>query len=210
MDRIWKPLEDVFIAMACWWKYLQDLDEDDEEDNTTSPGSPPEEVPPYEPGEYDTLADAFEPYIGVREYNGIVATIQTWYYGYVQQSSWCATSVSYFSHVLGILGQIGGKNANVNAMRRACIATHPERCIQDRSILAGSFRIERGDILFWLWDGTTMQDGSNKHVGVAFNPSEGAGSVECIGGNQSDMIKVATYDRSKLYMVFRPDYTGGA
>lgn len=207
----WKPLENVAAALGAWWWHLQELDNDDEDgEDEDDDDKPPKPIPPVTPGVYDTLADAFAEHLGVVEYNGIVATIQMWYYGSVVKASWCATSVSYFSNQLGILAQIGGKNENVNRMRLACLKANPDRCVTDRSILKSSFAIVRGDILFWLWEGDTMSDGSNKHVGVANEESVNSRTVACIGGNQSDMIKVAIYDRKSLYMVFRPDYRGAS
>ena len=48
-----------------------------------------------------TITDAFEPYIGTVEYNGIVKTIQEWFYGDLVKASWCATSCSFFADQVG-------------------------------------------------------------------------------------------------------------
>lgn len=67
-----------------------------------------------------TLADIISNYIGTKEYDGIVATIQKWYYGELVKTSWCATAISYFSNQIGVLEQIGGKNENVYNMMLSC------------------------------------------------------------------------------------------
>ena len=63
-------------------------------------------------------------------------------------------------------------------------------------------RLEQGDICFWLWDGSVMQDGSSKHVNLVEHPSVG-NTVFCIGGNQKNKICTLEYDRNKLYAVYR-------
>ena len=59
-----------------------------------------------------TVTDLFEKHLGVREYNGIVATMLKWYYGELRKVAWCAVSMSYMMNQLGLLDQIGGKNQN--------------------------------------------------------------------------------------------------
>ncbi len=151
-----------------------------------------------------TLADLFESHRGETEYDGVVATIQKWYYGSVVRSPWCATAVSYFAHCLGMLEKIGGKNENVNVMRKSCanngIGTYYDKSSIPKKLL-------RGDILFWLWSGDEMTDTSSKHVGVCALDTGSDGIVYCIGGNQKNKICTLGYDRSNLYAVFRPDYS---
>lgn len=147
-----------------------------------------------------TLADMFEPYIGVTEWNGIVRTIQEWYYGGLVKASWCATSVSYFANQMGILMQLGGKNENVNQMRLSCAGSGYGTYFDNPPS-----QLRRGDILFWLWSGSVMSNSSNKHVGVCYDDTTDT-IIPCIGGNQSDMICVQNYRRSALYAVFRPTY----
>lgn len=156
--------------------------------------------------EHITLADLFAEHRGETEYNGIVKTIQEWYYGSLVKAAWCATALSYFADKLGILDQLGGKNENVKRMMDAC---------QSASLKTkkGTFytrlkipnKILKGDILFWNWDGGIMTTSSNKHVGVA-EYSSSNDTIFCIGGNQKDKICTLEYDKASLYAVFRPDY----
>lgn len=153
-----------------------------------------------------TLADLMADHRGETEYNGIVKTIQEWYYGSLVKASWCATAVSYFADQLGILSQLGGKNENVKKMMDACkihqTRTHEGQFFTKVNIPS---RILKGDILFWLWEGNIMTSTSSKHVGVAEYNSTGQ-TIFCIGGNQKDKICTLEYDRKYLYAVYRPDY----
>lgn len=152
----------------------------------------------------ETLASLMAKYRGAKEYEGIVETIQTWYYGYVPKIPWCATAVSYFANQLGILEQFGGRNDNVYTMKNDVKRTSPDRCFEDRRFLDEG-ELLPGDVLFFTWNGKPMTPGSSKHVGVCEHRST-SGTVFCIGGNQKDKICTLEYDRKCLEMVFRPIY----
>ena len=146
-----------------------------------------------------TLADLMAIHRGEKEYSGIVGAIQEWYYGKLVEASWCATGLSYFANVLGVLDKIGGKNENVYWMMKACERVG-KGTFYTRSNLPN--KIEKGDILFWLWEGNEMTATSKKHVGVAEYVSTG-NEIFCIGCNQKDKICTLKYDRKFLYSVFR-------
>lgn len=158
-----------------------------------------------------TISDEFQPYIGTKEYNGIVATIQKWFYGDVVHASWCATSVSYFMNELGLLKQIGGKNENVYRMMKATEKANRETgkgSFAYREKLIKGQLIPRGTIIFMLHSDPPMTESSSKHVTTAaadFTFS-GSGTFTALGGNQSDSIRISTYGQSEIYAVFWPDY----
>ena len=64
--------------------------------------------------------------------------------------------------------------------------------------------IKRGDILFFLWEGDTMTETSRKHVTMCEQDTDGE-MILCIGGNQSDGINPARYDRKHLYGLWHID-----
>lgn len=140
-----------------------------------------------------TLADMFEPHIGVKEYSGIVADIQKWYYGSLVKASWCATSVSYFWNKL--MGNKALHAENVKILLDQCRSAGMQK-ITDESAM------ERGDIVFFLWSGPSpMTTTSSKHVAIyTGTPSR------YIGGNQDDSICIKTYNTDNIYAVYRPNY----
>ena len=154
-----------------------------------------------------TVTDAFAPYIGTVEYNGIVATIQKWYYGSLVKDSWCATSMSYFANTLGILDKIGGKNENVYYMMKAC-QNAGDGEFYFRDDIPSGYIVRRGTIIFLLTSDPPMTSTSRKHVTSAYEDFvwKGSGYVQCLGGNQSDRIKVSQYSQKNIYAIFRPNY----
>lgn len=146
-----------------------------------------------------TLIEAFEKYIGTREYNGIVATIQTWYYGYVSRTAWCATSMSYMANECGILDQLGGKNEGVWEMYNACKAKHGKGKFYDYANLPD--RIPKGAVCFFLRNGAS-------HVTLAYADTnlDKLKYIACLGGNQNDSICVKSYHMGCLQAVFVPEY----
>lgn len=151
-------------------------------------------------GSMTTIVDEFSKYIGTVEYNGIVATIQKWYYGSLVKDAWCATSTSYFANVAGILDQIGGKNEGVYEMMNACRALHKND---------GRFwdypniprQLKKHDIIFFKRSGMS-------HVAHCWcdQTYTGSGTINVIGGNQSDMICKKDYKQIGIQAVYRPKY----
>ena len=159
-----------------------------------------------------TITDAFEPYIGTHEYDGIVADIQNWYYGTLYRGAWCASSVSYFMNTLGLLDQIGGKNENVYEMmiatERAWKRTGRGKFMY-RPEIPENYLIRRGTIVFNLNSGTYMTVTSSKHVTTAYKDFQfhlRDGSYKALGGNQSDEIRVSEYKQTKIYAIYEPAY----
>lgn len=151
----------------------------------------------------EKLYKLFKQFEGTKEYDGIVAQIQKWYYGSLVKASWCATAVSYFASQLGI----PIKAENVNVLKTACdiLAKGGIGKYYERRTSGLPTTIHKGDILFWLWSGDIMTNTSSKHVGVcAADTSIQSAVVSCIGGNQDNSICVKNYDTRKLYAVYRP------
>lgn len=171
-------------------------------DTETGICEPYDEEIPETKGE--KLYKLFKQFEGTKEYDGIVAQIQKWYYGSLVKASWCATAVSYFMDQLGI----PVKAENVNVMREKCyrLAESGIGKYWSRTTSGLPDTIKKGDILFWLWSGDRMSNTSSKHVGVctADNVAIQSAVVPCIGGNQDNKICVKNYDTRKLYAVYRP------
>lgn len=157
-----------------------------------------------------TVTDLFQKYDGIKEYNGIVATIQTWFYGYVYRGSWCATSMSYMLDQLGLLGKIGKKQENVYNMMKMCenAAKSGVGEFHYRDDIPYGYTIPRGTIVFMLNSGTTMTTSSSKHVTSAYEAFtfKKSGSWYGEGGNQSDMIRKSQYAQAKIYAIYFPPY----
>lgn len=158
-----------------------------------------------------TITEAFLPYIGTREYNGIVAEIQRWYYGGLVKASWCATSVSYFANEIGILDQLGGKNENVYQMMKATEKAQKKTgkgSFYYRDKIPKGMILQPGTIVFMLTSSPPMTETSSKHVTTVYQGFtwKGSGSWKALGGNQSDQIKVSTYAQANIYAIFVPDY----
>lgn len=143
------------------------------------------------------MVEQLEKWKGAHEWDGIVSGIQTWFYGCLSKTSWCATTMSYLLTAVGIpvrrenvkdLYDFGKKSG---AGRFYTKADLPKT-------------IKRGDILFFLWDGDKMETTSRKHVTMCEQDTTGE-AILCIGGNQSDGINTARYDRKHLYGVWRID-----
>lgn len=151
----------------------------------------------------NTLADLFEKYQGTKEYNGIVAEIQKWYYGNLVRDAWCATSVSYFAHVLNISDQTG-KFENVDGMKDFMNKRHMLDCT--RNYGGGTYLPKRGDLVFFS---SYHKYVDCTHVAVVSKVDHATGEMDYVGGNQSDMIcvKHANYLADKYVVAFgRIDY----
>lgn len=138
-----------------------------------------------------------EAHRGETEYNGLCGVIQRWYYGSLVKTAWCATTVSYLLNQVGITSH---KADNVNNLRVSLKSDHYNGTYYEGKDIPAL--IKRGDILFWLWNGDTMTNGSSKHVGLAAHDSNGS-SIYCIGGNQKDKICTLSYNRKNLYAIYR-------
>ncbi len=161
-----------------------------------------EPKPPAVTGKACDIFAGFDANRGVLEYNGIVGEIQKWYYGGdLVRGPWCASSMSYFANKAGLLPAIGGKNDNVYNMMQSCKLAAKEGygTFYTREELPK--RIPQYAICFFLWSGSTMTEGSSKHVCMSEYASTGA-NIYCIGGNQSDKICTKSYERSKLYGLY--------
>lgn len=148
-----------------------------------------------------TIVDEFEKYIGVHEYDGIVAVIQKWYYGSLVRDAWCATSTSYFANVAGILDQIGGKHESVSEMMDATRRLHKDdgRFFEYPHIPRD---LQKHDIIFFKRNGAS-------HVAHLWRNEAylGIGSLSVLGGNQSDMICKKEYPQANIQAVYRPYYS---
>lgn len=136
---------------------------------------------------------------GDTEYEGFCKNVQEWYYGYVVKTAWCATTISYLAEQTGLLSRKERQDnvywlmetfRDLNGQRGTFYSTPPQT-------------IQKGDILFWLWEGDKMTSSSKKHVGLAEYDSA-AEKIYCIGGNQKNKVCTLEYDRKYLYAVFRP------
>lgn len=151
-------------------------------------------------GSMTTIVDEFNKYIGTVEYNGIVATIQTWFYGTLVKDAWCATSTSYFANVAGILDQLGGKNEGVYEMMNACRALHKtDGRFWDYPNIPRD--LKKHDIIFFKRSGMS-------HVAHLWKDQTytGTGTINVLGGNQSDMICKKDYKQIGIQAVYRPKY----
>ena len=106
------------------------------------------------------------------------------------------------SWVFSKLGVPVDKAENVYTLMRNCqyAATQGHGTFYSKSELP---ELKRGDVCFLLFSGNTMTATSKKHV-TAYVKDAGSERIRCIGGNQSDQIRVSDYDRSNLYAVYRP------
>ena len=147
-----------------------------------------------------TVVDEFTKYIGVHEYDGIVATIQKWYYGSLVKDAWCATSTSYFANVAGILDQIGGKHEGVYEMMKATKKLHATdgRYFEYPNI---PYNLKKHDFIFFQRNGMS-------HVAHCWKDEiyTGSGTISVLGGNQSDSICKKDYKQAGISAVYRPDY----
>ena len=94
-----------------------------------------------------TISTELAKYRGSVEYEGIVAVIQEWYYGHIERTAWCATTVSYFANQLGILDQFGGKSNNVYDMMLKCQRVSPKQFYPKHDVPT---EILKDDILFMM------------------------------------------------------------
>lgn len=135
-----------------------------------------------------TIADFFEQHLGTVEYEGIVETIQTWYYGRLVKAPWCATSVSYFAHLAG-MGDVVGKWENVNRMKE--YLRNKDLIDATKQYLGGNYQAKRGDLVF-LSSAHSYADCS--HVGVVSEINHETGYLKVVSGNSKDSIRFDEYN----------------
>ena len=143
------------------------------------------------------MVEQLEKWKGAHEWDGIVSGIQTWFYGCMSKTSWCATTMSYLLTAVGI----PARKENVKGLLDSGVKSVVGRFYNKYELPR---TIKRGDILFFLWNGDTMTETSSKHVTMCEEDTCGE-MILCIGGNQSDGINPARYDRKYLYGVWRID-----
>lgn len=143
------------------------------------------------------MVEQLEKWKGAHEWDGIVSGIQTWFYGCMSKTSWCATTMSYLLTAVGI----PVKRENVLRLYNFAKKSGAGKFYTNDELPK---TIKRGDILFFLWTCDTMTETSSKHVTMCEEDTDGE-MIICIGGNQSDGINPARYDRKYLYGVWRID-----
>lgn len=149
-----------------------------------------------------TLADAFLKYEGTKEYEGVVEAIQTWYYGYVSTTAWCATSLIWMMAQLGIYRATLGYGQNWNNVY------YLEKAFQDACKRNSCLSIKdprRGDVVFLCFDKAFGPD-SRKHVTV-YMEEAGRGEFVGVGGNQDDSICRKKYALKDVKSIYRPNYS---
>lgn len=154
------------------------------------------------PEELLTLADVMEHYKGTREYDGVVAICQKWYYGSIYQAPWCATFLSWCLAQMGLLAiTLDTKLENVyNCWNKLMNKTREGKV----TLITSPSKTQRGDIVVFNWS-ETFNTTSSKHIAVATGLFDG-NKIEVIGGNQDDMICCKLYSMDKIVNVFRPNY----
>lgn len=141
----------------------------------------------------NTIADEMMKHEGAKEYEGIVATIQKWYYGSIVKQPWCATCISYFADICGVSKQIG-KHENVDRMKDYL---NKQDKIKMSKAYGGDYIPKKGDIIFFS-SNHTYDDCT--HVGAVISVTNN--NVTWIGGNTSDKIMVKTNNmKSDKYVV---------
>lgn len=168
------------------------------------------QITPYKEKKTDTttpglralqMINQLETWKGAHEWDGIVSGIQTWFYGYVSKTSWCATTMSFLLTAVGI----PVRRENVKDLYDFGEKSGVGRFYTRNDVRSGIPKnIKRGDILFFLWKGDTMTETSSKHVTMCEEDTDGE-AILCIGGNQYDGINPVRYGRKYLYGVWRID-----
>lgn len=154
--------------------------------------------------DYFTVSDVYYHYLGTKEYDGIIATIQRWYYGTLVKDSWCATSMSWALAQLGLREYtLKGKYENVYLMNNALSqGVSDNRC---ERVNVNDLRY--GDILIFCWDDNFSLT-AGKHI-TSYVERYDSNYVKCIGGNQNDGIFEKNYPINKIVTGYRPRYDLG-
>lgn len=152
-----------------------------------------------------TLADVLDVYEGTREYEGIVEIIQKWYYGYLSQTAWCATTICWALAQLGL--RVYTLNGNTDNVYQLDILLKASAKKGNCKLILNPAEYKRGDIVILCFD-SVFNLTASKHVTVFNRPLIG-NKFEGIGGNQSDSIRYSNYDMSNIIAVYRPYYDMG-
>lgn len=143
------------------------------------------------------MVTQLETWKGAKEWDGIVSGIQTWFYGFLSKTSWCATTMSYLLTAVGIPTRRENVKDLYDFGRQSGVGRFYSKGDLPKTI-------KRGDILFFLWKGDAMTETSSKHVTMCEEDTAGE-AILCIGGNQYDGINPVRYGRKYLYGVWRID-----
>ena len=139
------------------------------------------------------LADAFREHLGTKEYSGVVAKIQKWYYGSLIKDAWCTTALSYFSNECGLLEQTG-KHENVDRMKDYM---NKRGKIKMSKAYGGDYIPKKGDVVFFSGKNTYADC---THVGAILS-IEGD-MITWVAGNTSDKIDFRTHNmKTNKYVV---------
>lgn len=148
---------------------------------TTSPAKP----------DTETAISFLTRYIGTKEYDGIVSDIQTWFYGHLVKAPWCATCVSY---VLSHIYNYTCKYENVyhlNNWAKSTLISVPPADAKENDLVIISY-------------GSPIAITSRKHATFYTGKRDDSGNYLCLGGNQSNSIRISAYSPSDIYAVYRP------
>lgn len=123
-------------------------------------------------------------YVGAKEYTGIVATIQRWYYGKLVRDAWCTTAISYFANLCGVSVQTG-KHENVDLLKVYMNNRKSLDCTKRYG--GGTYKAKAGDIIFFS---TKHLYKDCTHVGAVIDINHSTGWVKWIGGNTGNTIAI--------------------
>lgn len=136
-----------------------------------------------------TMADTIEQWIGAKEWDETVTTIQNWYYGSMRKTAWCCTTVSYTAEVTGVLNQLGGKAEDCDVLKNRMIGLN--RLDATKNHGGGAYNAKRGDVVF-ISSKETLADVT--HVGIVSKINLDNGELVVTSGNSSDSIKQDRYN----------------
>lgn len=141
------------------------------------------------------LLALMEPYLGTKEYDGIVEDIQKWYYGRLIKAPWCSTCMSYFLNAAGL----SVKDENVYGLFLKAKTSG-----KGSIIMGAPAELCKGDIVFLCYSGV-MSTTASKHVTVCTEDTlvSASGSFTGRGGNQDDMLCDKTFSCKNIYAVWR-------
>lgn len=138
----------------------------------------------------ENLADIIEQWIGAKEWDETVTTIQKWFYnGVMRKTAWCATTVSYTANIANKLSLIGGKADNCDVMKENMIRLNHLDATKNHG--GGAYKAKRGDIAF-LSSKNTLADVT--HVGIVSSINHQTGELVVTSGNSQNSIRKDSYN----------------